>query len=154
MLHCFVKECISRWTQKYANPHESNKPYELNWTNIDVNHVSAVLKYVTVSFRSVKTSRLYLLWKQISSDFLYINFNVKKDDFPRNICQSYVFKVFCVFICTNLLVLNTEVKSYVYELSRDGANKPVLVSVLFYTDQQCIFTEIINPLSWVELKQK
>ena len=37
----------------------------------------------------------------------------------------------CVCTCTNLLVLNTEVKiSYVHEPSSNGASKPVLVSVL------------------------
>ena len=64
-----------------ATPLEINKPYELNWTNINVYHVSAILKYVTVSFRFMKASRLYLQWMQFPQTFLCMNFNVKKDLF-------------------------------------------------------------------------
>ena len=49
----------------------------------------------------------------ISSDFLCIIFLCESFGvfFPRNICQAKVLRVFlCVCTCTNLLVLNTEVK--------------------------------------------
>ena len=140
------------WTQKYATPHEINKHYELNWTNINVYHVSAMLKYVTVSFRSMKASRLYPQWMQFPQTFLCMNFNVKKyvSFFPRNICQAQVFGVFvCVCTCTNLLLLNTEVNNDAYELSSNGAHEPVLVSGIRCTDQQCLFIEINTfELSW------
>ena len=79
---------------------EINKPYELNWTNINVYHVSAMLKYVTMSFLFHESKQTVHAVNAIS-DFLCMNFDVKKDDlfFPRNICQAQVFSVFfCVCV--------------------------------------------------------
>ena len=90
----------------------------------------------------------------ISSDFLSMNFNLKKD----GLCFSQKYlsgKSLVFFVWAHvLLVLTTEVKKcYVYELNSNGANKPVLVSVLCCTDKQCIFIEINTfESSWVELR--
>ena len=43
--------------------------YELNWTNLNIYHVFTMLKYVKVSFRSIKASRVYLLWMQFLQIF-------------------------------------------------------------------------------------
>ena len=101
---------IWRWTQKYATPHETNKPYELKWTNINVYDVSAMLKYVTVSFHSMNTNRLYLLWMQFPQTF-YVWILMWKNIFSPEIFVRHKCLLFlCVCTCTNLLVLNTEVK--------------------------------------------
>ena len=61
-------DLIWRWIQNFTTPHKINKPYEFNWTK-NVCHVFAVLKHVTVSFRSMKASRLYLQWMQFLQTF-------------------------------------------------------------------------------------
>ena len=147
-------DLIWRWIQNFTTLHEINKPYELNWTKINVYHICHTETCDNeLSFHESKQTVSAV--NAISSDFLCMNFNVNLlGFFPRNIFQAKVFSVFfCVCTCTNLLVLNTEVKKcYLYELSSNGANKPVLVSVLCCTDQQCIFIQInIFELSWVEL---
>ena len=94
-------DLIWKWTQNCATPHEINKPYELNWTKIHVCHVSAILKHVTVSFRSMKASRLYLQWMQSPQTF-YVWILMWKDGlfvFPRNICQA---SVLCFFVCVHM----------------------------------------------------
>ena len=144
-----------RWIQNFTTPHEINKPYEFNWTKkINVCHVSAILKHVTeLSFH--ESEQTVPAVNAISSDFLCMNFLCESFGFfPPEIFvrqKCFVF-FFCVCTCTNLLVLNTEVKEcYVHELNSNGAIKPVLVSVLYCTDQQCIFMEINTfELSWVE----
>ena len=76
--------------------------------------------------------------------FLCINFNVKNKIFTHKYLSGTRVQCFCMCICTNLL-LNTEIKSYVYELSSNGANKSVPASVLSCTDKYCTLW------SWGEL---
>ena len=74
---------------------------------------SALLKHVTVIFRSMKASRLFLRWIQFPQT-LYVWILMWKiwfvffpEIFVRHKCL--VFSL-CVCTCTNLLVLNTEAK--------------------------------------------
>ena len=81
----------------------------LNWTNINVYHVSTMLKYVTVSFRSLKTSRLYLLWRQFPQTFYVWTLMWQKMFFPEVFVRHTCLVFVCVCTSNNLLVLNTEV---------------------------------------------
>ena len=147
-------DLIWRWIQNFTTPHEINKPYEFNWTK---NKCLSCICYTEtcdseLSFHESKQTVPAV--NAISSDFLCKNFNViLLFFFPEIFVRQKCLVFLCVCTCTNLLVLNTEVKKcYVYELNSNGANKPVLVSVLCCTDQQCIFIEINTfELSWVEL---
>ena len=90
-------------------------PMSLIEQKINVCHVSAILKHVTVSFRSMKASRPYLQWMQFPQTFYAWIFNVNLlGFFPQKYLSgksaSCFLFVFCVCTCTNLLVLNTEVK--------------------------------------------
>ena len=90
-------------------------PMSLIEQKINVCHVSAILKHVTVSFRSMKASRPYLQWMQFPQTFYAWIFNVNLlGFFPQKYLSgksaSCFFFFVCVCTCTNLLVLNTEVK--------------------------------------------
>ena len=94
----------SYWNKIYATPHEISKPC-----------VCTMLKYVTVSFRSMKAIRMYLLWMQFLQTFYVCVFMWKKIIFSPEIFVKHKCLVFlCVCTCTNLLMLNTEVKNLVY----------------------------------------
>ena len=91
-------------------------PMSLIEQKINVCHVSAILKHVTVSFRSMKASRPYLQWMQFPQTFYAWTFNVNLlGFFPQKYLSGksascFFFFFLCVCTCTNLLVLNTEVK--------------------------------------------
>ena len=91
-------------------------PMSLIEQKINVCHVSAILKHVTVSFRSMKASRPYLQWMQFPQTFYAWIFNVNLlGFFPQKYLSGKSASCFfcffvCVCTCTNLLVLNTEVK--------------------------------------------
>ena len=80
-------------------------PMRLIEQKINVCHVSAILKHVTVSFRSMQ-------WMQFPQTFYALIFNVNLlVFFPQKYLSGKSASCFlCVCTCTNLLVLNTEVK--------------------------------------------
>ena len=155
-------DLIWRLIQIFTTPHEINKPSELNWKKrINICHVSPILKHVTVSFRSMKASRLHLQWMQFPQTFYVWIFNVNLLVFFQEIFVRQKCLVFFCACARVLLVLTWQPvgvklrgkKCYVYELNSNGANKPVLVSFLCCTDQQCIFMEINTfELSWVSCR--
>ena len=66
-------DLIWRWTQNFATPREINKPYELNWTKINVCHVSAILKHDSeLSFHESKQTVPAM--NAITSDFFMYEF--------------------------------------------------------------------------------
>ena len=99
-------------TLKYA---AYNVIQQCCWTKINVCHVSAILKHVTVSFPSMKSSRLYLQWMQFPQT-LYVWILMWKRWFVFSQEIFVRHKCLVCFMCVHmyLLVLITEVKNVMY----------------------------------------
>ena len=68
-------DLIWRWIQDFTTLHEINKPYELNWTKINVYHICHTETCDSeLSFHESKQTVSAV--NAISSDFLCMNFNV------------------------------------------------------------------------------
>ena len=85
-------------------------PMSLIEQKINVCHVSAILKHVTVSFRSMKASRPYLQWMQFPQTFYAWIFNVNLlGFFPQKYLSgksaSCFFFFFFFFLCVCAHVL-------------------------------------------------
>ena len=121
----------------------------------NVCHVSATLKHVTVSFRSMKASRLYLKWMQFPQTFYVWIFNVNRlfcfflEIFVRQKCLVF----FCVCTCTNLLVLNTEVKNVMYmnSIAMGQINQCWFQSYVVMINNVYLYKINTFELSWVEI---
>ena len=76
-------------------------PMSLIEQKINVCHVSAILKHVTVSFRSMKASRPYLQWMQFPQTFYAWIFNVNLLGFfsPEIFVRQ---KCFVFFLCVHM----------------------------------------------------
>ena len=76
-------------------------PMSLIEQKINVCHVSAILKHVTVSFRSMKASRPYLQWMQFIQTFYAWIFNVNLLGFfsPEIFVRQ---KCFVFFVCVHM----------------------------------------------------
>ena len=114
-------DLIWRWIQNFTTSQEINKPYEFNWTKNKC--LSCICHTETcdskLSFHESEQTAVPEV-NVISSDFLCMNFLmwifcfVFPEIFVRQKCLAFFFSFFlCVCTCTNLLVLNTEVKKNV-----------------------------------------
>ena len=75
-------------------------PMSLIEQKINVCHVYAILKHVTVSFRSMKASRPYLQWMQFPQTFYAWIFNVNLLGFFSP--EIFVRQIVWVFLCVHM----------------------------------------------------